>query len=59
MIKLSKKNGQLLLIYQPDRFNDGRWIDEKLKQEGKVTLRRTTFTFTASDLVSQDRKSVV
>ena len=53
MIKLSKKNGQLLLIYQPDRFNDGRWIDEKLKQEGKVTLRRTTFTFTASDLVSQ------
>ncbi len=51
MIKLSKPDGQLLLIYQPDLFNDGRWIDEKLKQDGEVTLRRT-FTFTSSDLVS-------
>jgi len=51
MIKLSNADGQLLLIYQPDRFNDGRWIDEKLKQDGEITLRRT-FTFTSSDLVS-------
>lgn len=51
MIKLSKKNGQLVLAYQPERFNDGRWIDEKLRQDGEVTLRRT-FTFTSADLIS-------
>ena len=58
MIKLSKKNGQLVLVYQPDRFNSGRWIDEKLKQEGAVTLRRT-FTFTSADLISQPSQDQV
>lgn len=43
---------RLLLVYQPDRFNDARWLDEKLDQDGTVTLRRT-FTFTSADLVSQ------
>ena len=52
MIKVSKQVDCLLLIYQPDRFNDARWLDEKLKQDGSVTLRRT-FTFTGADLVSQ------
>ncbi len=52
MIKLTRQSGQLLLVYQPDRFNSGRWIDEKLKQDGEVTLRRT-FTFTSADLVTQ------
>lgn len=52
MIKISKKNWHLLLIYQPDRFSDTRWLDEKLEQGGSVTLRRT-FTFTGADLVSQ------
>lgn len=52
MIKLSKKNKRLLLSYQPDRFSDARWLDEKLEQDGSVTLRRT-FTFTSADLVSQ------
>lgn len=52
MIKLSKQGNLLMLNYQPDRFNDARWIDEKLKQDGQVTLRRT-FTFTAGDLISQ------
>ena len=51
MIKLSKQSGQLVLVYQPDRFNSGGWIDAKLKQDGEVTLRRT-FTFAATDLVS-------
>lgn len=49
MIKLSKQGSQLLLVYQPDRFNDVRWLDEKLRQDGEVTLRRT-FTFTSVDL---------
>ncbi len=52
MIKISKKNGRLLLSYQPDRFSGARWLDEKLEQDGSVTLRRT-FTFTSADLVSQ------
>jgi len=52
MIKISKENDQLLLIYQADRYNDARWIDEKLQQDGHVTLRRT-FTFSAANLVSQ------
>jgi hypothetical protein len=51
MIELSNQDGQLLLIYEPDRSNDVRWLDKKLNQEGRVTLRRT-FTFTISDLIS-------
>lgn len=52
MIKLSKQGEQLQLTYEPDRLNDdGSWIDEKLKQEGEVRLRRT-FTFATSNLVS-------
>lgn len=56
MIKVSKQGGQLLLTYQPNRFNDGRWIYKKLKQDGKVSLRRT-FTFTPSDLISQTEQA--
>ena len=56
MIKLSKQANQLLLIYQPDRFNDVRWLDEKLQQDGEVTLRRT-FTFTPADLLTQPEPS--
>ncbi len=52
MIKISRQMDRLLLVYQPDRFNDARWLDEKLDQDGTVTLRRT-FTFTSADLVSQ------
>ena len=52
MIKLSKQANRLLLIYQPDRFNDVRWLDEKLRKDGEVTLRRT-FTFTPSELLTQ------
>ena len=51
MIKLSKQESQLLLNYQPDRFNDARWLDDKLQQDGRVTLRHT-FSFTPSDLTS-------
>lgn len=49
MIKLAKQGDQLLLTYEPDRFNDARWLDEKLRQDGEVTLRRT-FTFTPTSL---------
>ncbi|MBD3820862.1 MAG: DUF4263 domain-containing protein [Thiotrichales bacterium] len=56
MIRLSKQNNQLLLTYQADRFNDARWIDNKLQEDGEVTLRRT-FTFTSSDLLVQQEPS--
>lgn len=56
MIRLSKQNNQLLLIYQADRFNDAQWLDDKLQEDGAVTLRRT-FTFTSSDLVFQQEPS--
>lgn len=49
MIKIAKQESQLLLVYQPDRFNDVHWLDEKLRQDGEVTLRRT-FTFASIDL---------
>lgn len=52
MIKISKQVDSLLLTYVPDRFNSVQWLDEKLKRDGKVTLRRT-FSFTTADLVSQ------
>ncbi|MDO8845913.1 Shedu immune nuclease family protein [Methylicorpusculum sp.] len=56
MIKLSKQDNKLLLIYQSDRYTDARWLDEKLKQDGDVTLRRT-FTFSSADLITQDTPS--
>lgn len=56
MIRLSTQNNQLLLIYQADRFNDAQWLDDKLQEDGEVTLRRT-FTFTSSDLVFQQEPS--
>ncbi len=51
MIKLSKQENLLLLNYQPDRFNDARWLDDKLQQDGRVTLRQT-FSFAPGDLTS-------
>lgn len=56
MIKISKQADGLFLTYVPDRFNSVQWLDEKLKQDGEVTLRRT-FTFTAGDLVSQTKQA--
>lgn len=58
MIKLLKQNGQLMLVYQPDRFNGGGWIDQRLAQDGEVTLRRT-FTFASADLVSPPSQDLV
>jgi len=51
LIRLSKQDSQLLLIYQADRF-DARWVDDKLQKVGEVVLRRT-FTFRIADLVTQ------
>lgn len=52
MIKIIKKDGQLLLNYRADQTDDARWIDNKLKEVNNVTLRRT-FTFTPTDLLPQ------
>ena len=52
MIRIIKKDDQLLLNYRADQSDDARWIDNKLKEESKVTLRRT-FTFTPTDLLHQ------
>lgn len=52
MIEILKQDNQLLLKYKADQFNDASWIDEKLKQDGSVTLRRT-FTFKADDLLAK------
>lgn len=56
MISIFAEENQLLLTYQPDRFNDARWLDEKLRQDGEVTLRRT-FTFTGADLLTPSASS--
>lgn len=50
MIKISRKADNLLLTYVADRFSTSQWITEKLRSDGKVTLRRT-FTFTTDHLV--------
>lgn len=50
MIKFLEQDDQLLLKYEADQYNNASWIDEKLKQNGSVTLRRT-FTFKADELL--------
>lgn len=52
MIKIIKQDDQLLLKYTADRYSDARWIDENLKKDGSVTLRRT-FTFLPSHIEAQ------
>jgi hypothetical protein len=56
VIKIIQDDNRLLLNYQPDRFTDAGWLDDKLKKNSSVTLRRT-FTFTPADLVSHDTRS--
>jgi len=56
VISIFAEENQLLLTYQPDRFNDARWLDEKLRQDGEVTLRRT-FTFTGANLLTPSASS--
>jgi|TARA_R110000823_G_scaffold224449_2_gene352466 hypothetical protein len=53
VIRIFKEQARLLLTYQPDRSNDASWLDDKLRQDGSVTLRRT-FTFTSADLASTE-----
>jgi hypothetical protein len=52
VIKIVKKDNQLLLIYESDRYNDVRWLDEKLKQNGSVSLRHV-FNLTSAELLSK------
>lgn len=56
MIKISKQTDSLLLTYVPGRFNSFKWLDEKLRQDDEVTLRRT-FIFTTGDLVAQPQQA--
>ncbi|MBK1620616.1 hypothetical protein CKO42_19720 [Lamprobacter modestohalophilus] len=55
MIRLSKQNDQLLLEYHSVR-DSALWVDDKLQQDGSITLRRT-FTFTSPDLIVQQESS--
>lgn len=45
-----------MLTYESDRFDGVPWIDQKLKTDGEVTLRRT-FSFKTGDLVSQPNQT--
>lgn len=51
MIKFIKQEDKLILVYDSDSYNEPYWVDEKLRDFGSVTLRRT-FTFTQADLLS-------
>ena len=51
MISILKNEDLLLLKYtDDDGWNDPKWVDSRLKERGKVTLRRC-FTFEPRDLV--------
>ncbi|MEK8088750.1 Shedu immune nuclease family protein [Thermithiobacillus plumbiphilus] len=52
MIKPIKQGNRLLLNYRADQTNDARWLDDKLRNDGGVTLRRT-FTFTSKEMLTQ------
>ncbi len=41
MIGFQEQDGNLLLNYTADRWNTPAWVNEKLKSEGELTLRRT------------------
>ena len=56
MIEILKQADSLLLTYVPDRFNSVQWLDEKLRKDNKVTLRRT-FTFKTGNLLSQPQRA--
>jgi hypothetical protein len=51
MIKILIRDERLLLEYTNDLNSDARWIDDRLKESGSVTLRRT-FTFEPDNLVT-------
>lgn len=52
MIFFRLKDGKLLLFYEAEGWNNAKWLDDKLEQEGEVTLRRT-FTFRKNALFNQ------
>lgn len=52
MISFQMEDGKLLLNYESEGWNNAKWLDAKLEQEGEVTLRRT-FTFRKNDLFNQ------
>ena len=51
MIRILIREERLLLKYTNDLNSDARWVDDKLKESGSVTLRRT-FTFKPDNLVT-------
>ena len=52
MISFQTEDGKLLLNYESEGWNNAKWLDAKLEQEGEVTLRRT-FTFRKDELFNQ------
>ena len=50
MISISSKRGKLLLRYEPEQSGP-EWVDEKLRQEGQVSINNRIFTFGLDDLV--------
>ena len=52
MISFQMEDGKLLLNYESEGWNNAKWLDAKLEQEGEVTLRRT-FTFRKDELFNQ------
>ena len=52
MISFQTEDGKLLLNYESEGWNNAKWLDAKLEQEGEVTLRRT-FTFRKDGLFNQ------
>lgn len=52
MISFQMEDGKLLLNYESEGWNNAKWLDAKLEQDGEVTLRRT-FTFRKNELSNQ------
>lgn len=56
MVEIIMQNNQLLLAYTSDRVS-ATWVDEKLKRDGDITIRRT-FTFSVSDVLDNSENEV-
>jgi hypothetical protein len=52
MLTIIKNKDQLFVEYTANSFNNLKWIDEQLRIQHSVTLRRT-FTFKTSALVNE------
>lgn len=58
MIEFIKQDKRLLLRYKPDRFRPAAWIDNKLKEHGYVTIKRT-FTFDKKSFIKDEKSNYI